>query len=37
MGLAPFGTDRYVKEFRGMVRLGPRGTYELDLSWLPIT
>ena len=33
MGLAPFGTDRYVKDFRGMVHLGPKGAYELDLSW----
>jgi carbamoyltransferase len=33
MGLAPYGTDRYVGQFRQMVRLGPRGTYELDLSW----
>jgi carbamoyltransferase len=33
MGLAPFGTDRYVGQFRELVRLGPDGTYELDLSW----
>ncbi len=33
MGLAPYGTDRYVEDFRQMVRLGPEGTYELDLSW----
>lgn len=33
MGLAPYGTDRYVDRFRQMVRLGPEGSYELDLSW----
>jgi carbamoyltransferase len=33
MGLAPYGTDRYVEQFRELVRLGPDGTYELDLSW----
>jgi len=33
MGLAGYGTDRYVDRFRRMVRLGPDGTYELDLSW----
>jgi carbamoyltransferase len=33
MGLAPYGTDRYVRQFRQMVRLGPCGTYELDLTW----
>jgi carbamoyltransferase len=33
MGLAPYGTDRYVERFRELVRLGPDGTYELDLSW----
>jgi carbamoyltransferase len=33
MGLAPYGTDRYVDRFRQLVRLGPDGTYELDLSW----
>jgi carbamoyltransferase len=33
MGLAPYGTDRYVEQFRQLVRLGPDGTYELDLSW----
>ncbi|MBV9172920.1 MAG: carbamoyltransferase [Chloroflexi bacterium] len=33
MGLAPYGTDRYVEQFRDIVRLGPEGTYELDLSW----
>jgi carbamoyltransferase len=33
MGLAPYGTDRYVEQFQQLVRLGPDGTYELDLSW----
>lgn len=33
MGLAPYGTDRYVEDFRKMVTLGPDGTYEIDLSW----
>jgi carbamoyltransferase len=33
MGLAPYGTDRYVSQFQQLVRLGPNGTYELDLSW----
>jgi carbamoyltransferase len=33
MGLAPYGTDRYVEQFRELIRLGPDGTYELDLSW----
>lgn len=33
MGLAPYGTDRYVEDFKELVQLGPDGTYELDLSW----
>src|SRR6266705_1197926 len=33
MGLAPYGTDRYVRQFQQLVRLGPDGTYELDLDW----
>jgi carbamoyltransferase len=33
MGLAPYGTDRYVEDFRQMIQLGPDGTYEIDLSW----
>jgi carbamoyltransferase len=33
MGLAAYGSDRYVDQFRRMVRLGPVGAYELDLSW----
>jgi carbamoyltransferase len=33
MGLAPYGTDRYVTQFQQLVRLGSEGTYELDLSW----
>ncbi|MBN2006514.1 MAG: carbamoyl transferase [Anaerolineae bacterium] len=33
MGLASYGTDRYVNDFLQMIRLGPNGTYEIDLSW----
>lgn len=33
MGLASYGTDRYVEDFRRMIALGPDGTYEIDLSW----
>jgi carbamoyltransferase len=33
MGLAPYGTDRYVEDFRQMIHLGPEGSYEIDLSW----
>lgn len=33
MGLAPYGTDRYVEDFRKMVHLDDDGGYELDLSW----
>jgi carbamoyltransferase len=33
MGLAAYGGDRYVEQFRQMVRLGTEGSYELDLSW----
>lgn len=33
MGLASYGTDRYVADFRQMIHLGPDGAYELDLSW----
>ena len=32
-GPGPYGTDRYVEQFRQLVRLGPDGIYELDLSW----
>ncbi len=33
MGLAPYGTDRYVEQFKQLINFGPDGTYELDLSW----
>ncbi|GAA5531482.1 carbamoyltransferase C-terminal domain-containing protein [Herpetosiphon gulosus] len=33
MGLAPYGTAKYVDAFRKMIQFGPDGTYELDLSW----
>lgn len=33
MGLAPYGTDKYVEQFRQLVHLGPDGKYEIDLSW----
>jgi len=33
MGLAPYGEPRYVREIRSLVRLGPEGTFELDLSY----
>jgi carbamoyltransferase len=33
MGLAPFGTDRYVSQFADLVHLDPDGGYELNLSW----
>ncbi|MFF0861268.1 carbamoyltransferase [Nonomuraea sp. NPDC050227] len=33
MGLAAYGTDRYVDDFADLVRLGPDGHFELDLSW----
>jgi carbamoyltransferase len=33
MGLAPYGTDRYVAAFKDLVQLGPEGTYQLNLSW----
>ncbi|SEN75478.1 carbamoyltransferase [Nonomuraea pusilla] len=33
MGLAAYGTDRYVDDFADLVLLGPDGRYELDLSW----
>ncbi|MBA3470377.1 MAG: carbamoyl transferase [Herpetosiphonaceae bacterium] len=33
MGLASYGTDTYVTKFREMVKFGPDGTYEFDLSW----
>ncbi len=33
MGLAPFGRDTYVQQFKELVHLDPDGGYELDLSW----
>jgi carbamoyltransferase len=33
MGLAPYGTERYVEPFSQLVRLGPDGTYELNLDY----
>jgi carbamoyltransferase len=33
MGLAPYGTETYVEQFKQLVHLGPDGHYELDLSW----
>jgi carbamoyltransferase len=33
MGLAPYGSDRYVPAFRDFVRLSPDGTFTVNLSW----
>lgn len=33
MGLAAYGTPRYVEQLRELVRLLPEGRYELDLNW----
>ena len=33
MGLAPYGRDRYAKEFRELVELTPEGLFRVDLSW----
>jgi len=33
MGLAPYGTDRYVPIFRQFIRLVPDGTFTVNLSW----
>jgi carbamoyltransferase len=33
MGLAPYGTDRYVKAFRDFVRLTPDGLFKVNLTW----
>jgi carbamoyltransferase len=33
MGLAPYGTDRYVPTFRRMVRPLPGGTFRVNLDW----
>jgi len=33
MGLAPYGTERYVPTFRDFVHLTPDGLFEVNLSW----
>ncbi len=33
MGLAPYGQPDFVKELRGLIRLKPKGKFELDLSF----
>jgi len=33
MGLAPYGTERYVPTFRDFVRLTPDGLFKVNLSW----
>jgi carbamoyltransferase len=33
MGLAPYGTDRYVPAFRDFIRLTPDGLFRVNLSW----
>lgn len=33
MGLAAYGTERYLNDFRQLVQLQPDGRYALDLSW----
>jgi carbamoyltransferase len=33
MGFAPFGDDRYVNDFKQLIKLQPEGEYEFDLSW----
>jgi carbamoyltransferase len=33
MGLAPYGTNRYVPVFRGFVRLTPDGLFSVNLAW----
>jgi len=33
MGLAPYGRDRYAKEFRDLLRLTPEGLFSVDLAW----
>lgn len=33
MGLAPFGRDTYVEQFKQLIHLEPDGGFELDLSW----
>ncbi|EWC58701.1 Nodulation protein nolO [Actinokineospora spheciospongiae] len=33
MGLAPFGRDTYVEQFKDLVHLDPDGGFELNLEW----
>ena len=33
MGLAPYGRDRFAKEFRELVELTPDGLFKVDLEW----
>ncbi|HJP64748.1 MAG TPA: carbamoyltransferase N-terminal domain-containing protein, partial [Actinomycetota bacterium] len=33
MGLAPYGTDRYVPTFRDLINLTPDGLFTVNLSW----
>ena len=33
MGLAPYGTSKYVEELRDLVRLLPDGGFEVDFDW----
>jgi len=33
MGLAPYGTPRYLAEFRKILKIKPNGTFELDLKY----
>ncbi len=33
MGLAPYGTERYVKDFRSLLHLGENGRVDVDFRW----
>jgi carbamoyltransferase len=33
MGLAPYGSDRHVPDFRELIRLSPDGLFRVDLRW----
>jgi carbamoyltransferase len=33
MGLAPYGRDQYVEEFRDLIRLTPDGLFTVNLEW----
>jgi carbamoyltransferase len=33
MGLAPYGRDRYVEQFRDFIRLTPNGLFTVNLEW----